>query len=64
MNPYETTKKCHFSYCYDRNALLDCLGALCDDLFSGDKGDVLTLNFGDLEVHIVIIDDCEGDCDD
>ena len=61
MNPHETGKKIHFSYCVDRDLMRDRLEDLYRDLVVGDEGDVLTLNFGDLELHIVIIDDCEKD---
>ena len=58
MNPYETSEKYHFSYCCDRDFLLDRLGDLYD-LLSADESDVLTLDFGDLAVHYVIIDENE-----
>ena len=59
MNPYETSKKYHFSYCCDRAVMSDRLDSLRRDLIFGDEGDVLTLNFGDLEIHCVIIDESE-----
>lgn len=64
MNPHETGKKLHFSYCVDRCVMRDRLESLYRDLVVSDEGDVLTLNFGDLELHIVIIDESEDDDDD
>ena len=64
MNPYETSKKYHFSYCVDRGFLLDRLRDLYRDLLGADESDVLTLNFGDLEVHCVIIDENEDEVEE
>lgn len=64
MNPYETVKKMHFSHCVDRAVMRDRLEHLYRDLVVGDEGDVLTLNFGDLELHIVIIDESEDNDDE
>lgn len=63
MNPHETGKKIHFSYCVDRAVMRDRLESLYRDLVVSDEGDVLTLNFGDLELHIVIIDENEDEGD-
>lgn len=64
MNPHETSKKYLFSYCVDRCVMRDRLEALYHELTGSAEGDVLALNFGDLEVHIVIIDDREKDEED
>ena len=61
MNPYEISGKYHFSYCVDRHVMRGRLEHLYRNLVLSDEGDVLNLNFGDIEIHCVIIDEVESE---
>lgn len=61
MNLHETDKKLHFSCCVDRCIMRDHWEGIYRDIITCDEGDVITLNFGSLEVHIVVIDESEDD---